>query len=305
METVQYADGVEVIAPDTFRRRDRNVARAIGGLDVLPPDVQTKVGSIRDLDGASQATAVTAMLSHARTGLLAAIHAQDLPQIVEWKQKASAIQEIAKQVRMGKEFQLEAAEFVRRAERGLGVAIRDGQANGTVETKSDAARRGTVAREVNQGRRSVSDTDLLDKIRPRDLAPEGELHGARSGEGIYDMADGVSDEQFEEALAEAKAEENLSRANVARKAKAKSQPKSKPESDDSLIAREDIDPAPKKTVQAKRTIERMSIDIGNYALAVQDLDPREVDTASLAAEIKILNDSLSTLRRFMKAVESQ
>ncbi|MDO3057020.1 hypothetical protein P5V98_24650, partial [Mycobacteroides abscessus subsp. massiliense] len=41
--------------------------------------------------------------------------------------------------------------------------------------------------------------------------------------GIYDLADGVSDEQFEEAITEARAEGNLSRANVARKCKDKAQ----------------------------------------------------------------------------------
>ncbi|UVG34671.1 hypothetical protein SEA_RITA_48 [Mycobacterium phage Rita] len=128
------ADGVEVITSDTHRRRDRNAIRAIGGVDVLPPDVQTKVSALQHLDGAAQATAITAILSHSRTGLLAAIAAHDLPQIVEFKKKAVAIQEIAKQVRMGKEFQLDAAEFVRRAERGLGVAIREGQERGEIRT---------------------------------------------------------------------------------------------------------------------------------------------------------------------------
>lgn len=94
--------------------------------------METKVGALRRLDGSAQATAVTAMLSHSRTGLLAAIAAQDLPQIVEWKQKAAAIQEIAKQVRLGKDLQLDAAEFLRRAERGLGVAIRVGQERGEI-----------------------------------------------------------------------------------------------------------------------------------------------------------------------------
>lgn len=116
-------------SPPAHRRRERNVVRSV---EVLPPDVETKVGALRTLDGAAQAAAVTAMLSHSRTGLLAAIAAHDLPQIVEWKAKGAAIQEIAKQVRLGKELRLDADEFVRRAERGLGVAIREGQAAGTV-----------------------------------------------------------------------------------------------------------------------------------------------------------------------------
>lgn len=45
-----------------------------------------------------------------------------------------------------------------------------------------------------------------------------------SNTGIYAMTDGVTDEDFEQALKEARAEGNLSRTNVARKAKAKAQP---------------------------------------------------------------------------------
>lgn len=171
--------------------------------DVLPPDVGTRVAELQRLDDAEgQTRAVTAMLSHARTGLLAAIAAHDLPQIVEFKAKAAAIQEIAKQVRLGKDMQLDAAEFVRRAERGLGVAIREGQANGTV------ADRGTAHRKDQTGSSSLipSAKDFIsDSYEIRDA---------------YAMTDNVSDIQFDEAIAEAKGEGNLSRANVARKCKA-------------------------------------------------------------------------------------
>ena len=119
------------------------------------------------------------------------------------------------------------AEFCRRAERGLGVAIREGQANGTIETRSDVARRGTMVRERNQGR--ISDDDLnhfmneVDtKQKLADLVDTQEL--SNNGCGIYQMTDNVTDEQFDQAIAEAKAEGNLSRANVARKCKAKSKP---------------------------------------------------------------------------------
>lgn len=47
------------------------------------------------------------------------------------------------------------------------------------------------------------------------------------------MTDGVSDEQFEEALTQAREEGNLSRANVARKAKSKAR-KESVDADDSL-----------------------------------------------------------------------
>lgn len=280
---------------------------------VLPPDVQSRVDELRPLDGAAQAVRVTAMLSHARTGLLVAIAAQDLPQIVEWKQKASAIQEIAKQVRMGKEFQLDAAEFVRRAERGLGVAIRQGQADGTVETKSDASRRGTVVREMNQGRRHSSDEDLLDgKVRPTDLASVGELQGAR-GDGIYAMTDGVSDEQFEEAIAEAKAEENLSRANVARKAKAKAQRKEPIDANDPLIdADVEPEPEPEPAQPKKRLTKHDSTEmlaningmLNGIVESIPFIDPADIDATENKQVIENIRLSIRSIRKLLKGIEN-
>lgn len=281
---------------------------------VLPPDVQSRVDELRPLDGAAQAVRVTAMLSHARTGLLVAIAAQDLPQIVEWKQKASAIQEIAKQVRMGKEFQLDAAEFVRRAERGLGVAIRQGQADGTVETKSDASRRGTVVREMNQGRRHSSDEDLLDgKVRPTDLASVGELQGAR-GDGIYAMTDGVSDEQFEEALTQAREEGNLSRANVARKAKSKARRESV-DADDSLTDATASNPSddmpsrpkPDKAANQFKKNSTEMVETINHMLqgAVQTLayaDAADVDPRQAGRLRTEISTSLNAVRKFVKGM---
>ncbi|MGW4124735.1 hypothetical protein [Nocardia sp. NPDC004711] len=200
---------------------------------VVPSDVGTKVAALRSLDDPElQARAVTVLLSQARTGLLAAIAAQDLPQIVEYKARAAAIGEIAKQLRLGKEMQLDSAEFVRRAERGIGVAIREGQANGTVETKSEASARGSAVRDGLDERKAIT------KPKPLDYATAEEL--SRS---VYPITDGVSDSQFEEALAEARDEGNLSRANVARKAKAKAQPP-EPEPDPSPVPVPDPEPEP-------------------------------------------------------------
>lgn len=109
-----------------------------------------------------------------------------------------------------------AAEFCRRAERGLGVAIREGQANGTVETPDEGKLRGVLNRRM--GSSSAAGAEL-EKLRPTDLATARELTGSR-GAGIYAITDAVSDEQFETAVTEAKAEGNLTRANVTRKCKA-------------------------------------------------------------------------------------
>ncbi|MFH5209224.1 hypothetical protein ACHIPZ_13620 [Antrihabitans sp. NCIMB 15449] len=220
----------DVIEP---RRRERNAARSP---EVLPPDVDTKVSALRRLDSPeARIAAVTVMLNHARSGLLAAIAAHDLPEIVNYKAKASAIHEISKQLRLGKEMQLDAAEFVRRAERGLGVAIREGQARGEVETRSEGAARGPLIRDHRV------DSSMI-KPKPSDFAAKAELSG--NGGGIYAMTDNVTDEQFEEALADAKAEENLSRANVARKAKAKA---AAPETDTEPAPPSAVDEPPRRT----------------------------------------------------------
>ncbi|OHT69657.1 hypothetical protein BKG70_24170 [Mycobacteroides chelonae] len=108
-----------------------------------------------------------------------------------------------------------ATEFVRRAERGLGVAIREGQDRGEV------ARRGQGAAVIPPGaKRDRRDKDIL---LPSNLASKSELQGQTGADGIYAMTDGVSDEMFEEALTEAREEGKLSRSNVARKCKDKAQ----------------------------------------------------------------------------------
>lgn len=102
--------------------------------------------------------------------------------------------------------------ILRRAERGLGVAIREGQARGEVIARGKNLRSETLAQYEE-----VGDTNFL----PRpviDFASKHELSGNRSGQpGIYALTDDVSDAEFADALADAKAEGNLSRANVARK----------------------------------------------------------------------------------------
>lgn len=284
---------------DTYRRRDRNTLRTP---DVLPPDVQSKVNALRPLDGAAQAAQVTAMLSHARTGLLAAIAAHDLPAIVEFKQKAAAIQEIAKQVRMGHEFQLDAAEFVRRAERGLGVAIREGQQRGEVSSKTNGIAAGPRSDYERNGQVIHVDRDVQNTVMsPTDYAKPSELSGQHGAGGIYAMTDNVSDEAFEEALAEAREEENLSRANVARKARAKAEfptpAEPEPPQTPPVVVR--------KTARARRTVEQMSIALSNYVLGLTEIDPAEVDRDELQKEITIIFESLGAIRKFMKEVNKQ
>lgn len=277
------------------------VGEVVGSdLAVLPPDVETKVNELRPLDGAAQAAQVTAMLSHARTGLLVAIAAQDLPQIVEFKRKAAAIQEIAKQVRMGKEFQLDAAEFVRRAERGLGVAIREGQKCGDVRSDEENKRmaawkaRGTFEQNCTE--------DLLNKPQATDFATRNELHSS-SGPGIFNITDGVTDEQFENAITEARSEGNLTRSNVARKAHAKE----RVDSDDPLIDAQ-VE-APKKRLTKHDSAEMLANINGMLNGIVESIpfiNPAEVDFSDKNSRrvIENIRESMARVRKLLKEIEN-
>lgn len=181
----------------------------------LPSPVEEKVSAMQRWTPDQQVDHVTELLVQSHVGLLVAIAAQDLPGIVEVKAKAAGIEKIAKQLHISKEMQSHATEFVRRAERGLGVAIREGQDRGEV------ARRGQGAAVIPPGaKRDRRDKDIL---LPSNLASKSELQGQTGADGIYAMTDGVSDEMFEEALTEAREEGKLSRSNVARKCKDKAQ----------------------------------------------------------------------------------
>lgn len=95
---------------------------------------------------------------------------------VEYKQKAHAITEISKQLRLGKELQLDAAEFLRRAERGLGVAIRDGQDNGTVRKHHASNAQGRLS-PLSSPRPTVSPTQAAPSDKSRQITLNGKTPG--------------------------------------------------------------------------------------------------------------------------------
>jgi DNA-binding NarL/FixJ family response regulator len=156
----------------------------------------------------SNAASVIGYLSQARDWLATCVEITGPAEIAHAKAQIATAAEATKQLHLSKEIQLDALEMVRRAEYALGKAIRKGQAEGTI-TKS--------VRETGGGpeRRSLN----MNSSSPRELIPHGQDRA-----DIYGMTDGVEPAEFDAALDEAKSEGNLSRANVARKAKAKKQP---------------------------------------------------------------------------------
>jgi hypothetical protein len=151
---------------------------------------------------ADPATFIITSCERAKAWLGQCLEGGHIEAIVETKAQAEAIRVYTMQKQLGKDAELSAAEIVRRAERCIGLAIRKGQESGTVARQGQ--NRNLVANEVS---------------KVTDYVTYSDLSGSGGGPGFYDMADGVPDEQFESAIAKAKAEKDLSRTNVVRKVK--------------------------------------------------------------------------------------
>src|SRR5699024_3449025 len=107
--------------------------------------------------------------------------------------------EFAKRLDLSKDLRLESDMQVRRWERALGAAIREGQERGEIRSNGQHASCAAVS-------------------SPSDYAKQADLtHPER---GIYALTDNTTDDQFESALTTARDEGNVSRANVVRKLKA-------------------------------------------------------------------------------------
>lgn len=148
------------------------------------------------------AVAVSDYLTQCRDWLATCVELTGPDQIAAAKAEIATAAEATKQLGLSKEIQLDAQEMVRRAEYALGKAIRKGQAEGFIAKATDTLR---------QNR-----TDQMEERQsPSTFIAEGREHN-----DISAMTLTTSDE-FDDVIDEAKAEGNLSRANVARKAREK------------------------------------------------------------------------------------
>jgi len=163
--------------------------------------VTTDIAMLDTLDPAAREVAVTSMLDQSRQWLERAkestVPAQD---VAEFKAFVATVAEAAKQKKLSEEIQLDAVEMVRRSERALGIAVRQGQEAGEIAKPGGDQRRGPTA--------------SVDAVA---ISPKSFFGTRKEYDDTYAMTDLASDEQFETALESAKGEGNLSRANVVRK----------------------------------------------------------------------------------------
>jgi hypothetical protein len=173
-----------------------------GTTAAVTADLVLAYGTSQVEGAADPAGFVIAACGRAALLLRAAVDRGDIAQVAELRSRAEAVRVYAAQKHLGREAEMAAGEVVRRAERGLAQMIRLGQEAGQVRQRADG---GWHARDVDGtgGTHKISSGDVLGRGRTR--------------AEMYALFDGVSDEDFEDALALAKAEGSLARASLVRK----------------------------------------------------------------------------------------
>lgn len=157
---------------------------------------------------------VTVLVEHTAATIREARKAGEPAEVMSaYKDQAAAIADLSKRVDVAKDIILDTQVVQRSAERGLGSAIRAGQADGTIRAQGTNAKvhvagiRGSVSRK--------SEPDVHDDR----VSPEAFFTHGEERRDIYALADNGTEEDFDAALVEAREEGNVSRANVVRKLK--------------------------------------------------------------------------------------
>jgi hypothetical protein len=158
----------------------------------------------------------------AAEGLADALGDGDIRQVLAIRSDAETVR-----VRAGKltrDMQLAAAEVCRRAERCAGLLLRSGQQAGQIRRPGmrpatrggyDRVRRGRFERVAADGKGRRSSGAAAVPVSPQAWVSKEDL--SANSTGIYALTDGVTDEVFEKALAAARADGRLTRANLVRR----------------------------------------------------------------------------------------
>lgn len=251
------------------------------------------LAELETLDPATREIAVTHMLGEARGWLAHALESTGPKQMAEFKAFVATIAETTKQLNLSKEIQLDAVEMVRRAERGVGLAIRRGQGEGAIATKEDSL----IPGGPNGKAALEGGNPSFQKSSPTDYVSRNDLSGGGSTTGIYDLTDDISDDEFDRALDEAKDEGNLSRANVVRKAKGEDKPKP-PGRPEHLRGMRHIDP--------NRVMRETVIATEGVHFTLDILEPhhyQQLNEEDVVLWVSSLTDSIRALNRLNRILK--
>lgn len=223
-------------------------------------------------------------LTHAKALLVELLEREEpldaLEHLGDLRAQAEAFTVLSARKQLGKDIELDAVEIQRRCEFHIAKRIREGQERGEIN------RRGGDQSKVVQH-------DFA-PVPVSSVASRGVLVGGGSSPGAYAMADGISEESFDEAIEEAKAEGNLSRANVVRKIQGEPKPKGDRHELLRKTRRLDSNRIVRATVDSVRNIDSMFEHIDYDALDRDELLPW---ISSLSDSIRSLTTLKSNLKK--------
>lgn len=197
--------------------------------------------------------------------------AQNIDDVRTTKAIAVGYENVLREKEMAFDAQLAATEIVRRCERRVGELVRQGQEDGTIR---------------RQGQWPTS------KVHGRDHELPSPLDFVNNSDeltrGAYPMAEASAD-QFNEAIEEAKAEGNLSRANVVRKVKGETKPEARSEWHHK-----------KRHIDSNRIVRETARALDGSCAGLDLVDFGALDALERLEWIESLRNSLRVLNRFLK-----
>ena len=203
--------------------------------------------------------------------------AQNIDDVRNTKAIAVGYESVLREKEMAFDAQLAATEIIRRCERRVGELVRQGQAEGTIKARGDGV--------FDRGDRYYPDATVKKE------SPHFVMGVKASSDLIsdsYAMADADPD-TFEQALSEAKAEGNLSRANVVRKVKGEPAPASRNEWHHK-----------KRHIDSARIISETVMALEGACMCLDLVDFAGIDPLEKLEWTQSLKESLRTLNRFMR-----
>jgi hypothetical protein len=209
--------------------------------------------------------------------------ATELDDVCEAKSRSSAIEVYVTQKALGKDAELAAAELVRRAERRIDQLVKEGQARGEIAT------RGRPPKNSSRGK-SFSDRSPTEFLRP----------SGRQNHELRLLGSGSTDEVFEVAVAEAKAERNLSRRNVARKIKDRQVAAPGQSSDGGRSSWHHRT----RHVDPNRVVREMAITLDGLVSTIALVDSGAVSPETVGEWAPSMKRSLLALNRFTKELRT-
>lgn len=230
-------------------------------------------------------TTVTDILEEGKVWLQDALErGAPIEEIVAYRASATAMRDTVTRQGLGRDAELDATELLRRCDRTVGIAIRAGQAAGTVSSREHPHSGPRDAYERNgQTIRAGATERAFDAVSPTSFG----MSKDELARGIYPMVDDVDDERFDQALADARAERSLSRANVIRKIRHLAAPPSKRPEILRKTRRFDSATVVGRTVDSATGVITSLLDEVVFA---------ELDTQDVARWIASLDDSIKAIR---------